>query len=178
MGALLRRVLLTVGSGLALAQAGCTYLQERGEDFLDVWRGDLLGPGLPGAWAHAGPLAHVGLGGPITPGICATEDVGVGWAYPLPPEGRRCGEGYFLLLHSADGDHRCFGILPFLTGANADRSPLHLCDLEVGANVLFFGIRAGFSPGEFLDFLLGWFGPDIARDDPAEERARRSLKGG
>ncbi|MCZ6689741.1 MAG: hypothetical protein O7H41_09070 [Planctomycetota bacterium] len=27
------------------------------------------------------------------------------------------------------------------------------------------GARVGFSPGEFVDFFLGWFGVDIAGDD-------------
>ena len=26
-------------------------------------------------------------------------------------------------------------------------------------------IRAGFNPGELLDFALGWFGPDVFNDD-------------
>ena len=44
-------------------------------------------------------------------------------------------------------------------------SRVHLFDIEVGAFALIVGARAGFSPGEFLDFLLGWFGADIAKDD-------------
>ncbi len=51
---------------------------------------------------------------------------------------------------------------------------LHAFDIEVGANVLIIGARAGFSPGEFLDFLLGWFGVDVADDDrPLERRTER-----
>lgn len=38
-------------------------------------------------------------------------------------------------------------------------------DLSLGATVLPVSVRAGFSPGQFLDFLLGWFGLDIASDD-------------
>lgn len=34
-----------------------------------------------------------------------------------------------------------------------------------GSVRVFLGVRAGFNPAEFLDFLLGWFGVDIAGDD-------------
>ncbi|MCZ6687975.1 MAG: hypothetical protein O7H41_00020 [Planctomycetota bacterium] len=42
---------------------------------------------------------------------------------------------------------------------------LHVFDVEVGVFIGVVGVRAGFSPGEFLDFILGWFGVDIAGDD-------------
>jgi len=38
-------------------------------------------------------------------------------------------------------------------------------DVEVGAVLGFVAFRAGFSLGQFVDFLLGWFGLDIAGDD-------------
>ena len=44
-------------------------------------------------------------------------------------------------------------------------SRLHLFDIEAGVFVGIIGARAGFSPGEFVDFLLGWVGVDIAGDD-------------
>ena len=45
------------------------------------------------------------------------------------------------------------------------KARVHTFDLEVGAFALILGARVGFSPGEFVDFLLGWFGVDIAGDD-------------
>jgi hypothetical protein len=42
---------------------------------------------------------------------------------------------------------------------------IHAFDIEAGISALFVGVRVGFSPGELLDFLLGWFGIDIAGDD-------------
>jgi hypothetical protein len=42
---------------------------------------------------------------------------------------------------------------------------IHAFNIEAGVFVLVVGARAGFSPGEFLDFLLGWVGIDIAGDD-------------
>lgn len=41
-------------------------------------------------------------------------------------------------------------------------------DLQVGAHVLLVSARAGVNPLEFLDFLLGFAGIDLAGDDPAE----------
>jgi ankyrin repeat protein len=38
-------------------------------------------------------------------------------------------------------------------------------DIEAGATLGVFGFRLGFSPGEFVDFALGWFGLDTAYDD-------------
>jgi hypothetical protein len=35
----------------------------------------------------------------------------------------------------------------------------------VSVHLGFVCARVGFSPGEFVDFLLGWFGIDIAGDD-------------
>jgi hypothetical protein len=37
-------------------------------------------------------------------------------------------------------------------------------DIEVGATLLL-SARVGFSPGQFVDFITGWFGLDIAGDD-------------
>ena len=38
-------------------------------------------------------------------------------------------------------------------------------DVEASVMVLFIGGRFGFSFGQFIDFLTGWFGLDIADDD-------------
>lgn len=41
-------------------------------------------------------------------------------------------------------------------------------DIEAGATLGLFlclSVHAGFSPGQFLDFVLGWFGVDIGDDD-------------
>lgn len=36
--------------------------------------------------------------------------------------------------------------------------------IEVSAGILL-GVRVGFNPGELLDFLVGWFGVDLYKDD-------------
>jgi hypothetical protein len=42
-------------------------------------------------------------------------------------------------------------------------------DLQVGATLLLIGGRLGFNPLEFVDFLLGFVGYDIAGDDPGPD---------
>ena len=42
---------------------------------------------------------------------------------------------------------------------------IHAFDIEASVYAGIVYARAGFSPGEFVDFLLGWFGVDIAGDD-------------
>jgi len=44
-------------------------------------------------------------------------------------------------------------------------------DMEVGGTALVPSLRLGFSPGQFADFVLGFFGLDIARDDAAPAHA-------
>lgn len=73
--------------------------------------------------------------------------------------------------------HSCFGLLPCcFNGPMLKRAPFHRAnlgpkgqihnwDVEVSAYAGVVGVRVGVSPGEILDFLLGWFGIDIAGDD-------------
>lgn len=61
--------------------------------------------------------------------------------------------------------HACFFVLPAIELASHDMwLRVHAFDVEAS---VFLGayVRVGFSPGEFVDFLLGWFGLDIAGDD-------------
>ena len=51
------------------------------------------------------------------------------------------------------------------------KARVHAFDLELSVFAGFLYTRAGFSPGEFLDFLLGWVGIDIAGDDVELEEA-------
>ena len=45
------------------------------------------------------------------------------------------------------------------------KARVHAFDVEASVYAGIVYARAGFSPGEFVDFLLGWFGVDIAGDD-------------
>lgn len=182
MSKVLTRVVLVL---LGCLLGGCGFLSQRGEDFLDIWRADLHSFSVPGVWVHAGPILHTGLGstrlryhGPAP---------GIGHIYNQQPSGEAaCSDVYILLYHfsSAAGlepkkdGHKCLGILPglFHTGAH-DRPVIHLFDIEVGVNLFIIGVDAGFSPGQLLDFLLGWFGIDIAEDDAPAARRKRSGTG-
>ena len=87
--------------------------------------------------------------------------------------------------------HTCFLLLPGLLsfgdgGATWETEPassttwarVHAFDVgaSVYAGVVF--VSAGFSPGELLDFVLGWFGLDIAGDDRALNRCSKGLTTG
>ena len=90
-------------------------------------------------------------------------------------------EDYLLLIHKLsygveEEGHTCFGLLPGLVSTGrADRSTIHLFDCEVGIAPMLFGAVVGFSPGQFADFWLGWFGVDIADDDSSSGRAARKF---
>ncbi|MCZ6691917.1 MAG: hypothetical protein O7H41_20205 [Planctomycetota bacterium] len=84
-------------------------------------------------------------------------------------------------LHSsmdAKREHGCYWLLPALasyrdlthnswiwTDPEGGWSRLHAFDIQAHLFLGKVGVRAGFSPGEFVDFFLGWFGVDIAGDD-------------
>jgi hypothetical protein len=59
-----------------------------------------------------------------------------------------------------------------IPGGPDDPSPLFAfataSDIQAGATLLVIGARVGFNPLEFLDFLLGFAGQDIAGDDPQD----------
>jgi len=50
------------------------------------------------------------------------------------------------------------------TQEREERPLIHAFDVSVDATLLL-SARVGFSPGEFVDLVLGFFGADIARDD-------------
>lgn len=66
----------------------------------------------------------------------------------------------FLTLESTDDGNR-FG----MALSNDAFPPIRWADLEAGATVAPVAIRVGFSPGETVDFIAGWFGFDPAGDD-------------
>jgi len=73
----------------------------------------------------------------------------------------------------SESEHSCYALFPpLLNEEGVHRNWMHDFDVEAGF-VAILGLTAGFSLGEFLDFLLGWFGVDIAGDDNASGRESR-----
>ena len=204
------RLPIAIAALCCAAGSGCaelrTYFADRGRDFGEIFRVQAgIGVGL-GASVHAGPVAHVGLGGGVMP-----YKYGVGWSYGRgyvfglggadlfdwevywpatwigDGTGRTLGEAW----HSAadrDGrrdvdarSHVCWGFVPGIVtrfpspegrllwtprGAETNLwGHVHSWDIEAAAYAGLFAVRVGVSPGELVDFVLGWFGVDIARDD-------------
>lgn len=90
---------------------------------------------------------------------------------------------------SGSDEHHCYIVLPALTEWLAPEKEwerrerrwarTHAFDVEASVMALFVGARVGISPGEILDFLLGWVGIDIAGDDrPTQDEMLRILRDG
>ena len=106
----------------------------------------------------------------ISPWVGPADDVGL----------------HFAIDRLIDERHRCYLVIPgiaswrgktWIWDARAPtRDRVHAFDVEVMVFALVVNVVAGFSPGELLDFVLGWFGVDIAGDDdplaPKEEPAQ------
>jgi hypothetical protein len=56
---------------------------------------------------------------------------------------------------------------------DSKRVDVNSFDIELAVTAGIIGARAGFSFGQLADFLLGWFGADIAEDDLATEIRNR-----
>ena len=171
---------------LALPSVGCAYMGDRGADFADCFRFEgSVGVGVQ-ANVAVGELFHLGVG--------SSRRWSAGWRYGAATTEKRV-EDHFPLsyvwtlvapdtesLHSLrigedakTSQHRCYIVLPGeLNRSLWKKDPLHYYDIEVGVMAAILGAQVGFSPGEFVDWLLGWFGADIAGDD-GDRRAKKRL---
>lgn len=148
---------LGLGGGVIPYQYGVGWTYGRGYAF-----------GLGGA-----DLYDVELFWPATLiGDGSGRSLGEGWHHVADREGRRDVDSR---------DHVCWGLAPGLftrfpspegrllwtpRGAETNRwGHVHSWDLEASAYAGLLVVRVGVSPGELLDFVLGWFGVDLARDD-------------
>jgi hypothetical protein len=161
---------------------GCSYVKNRTNDLLDVFRFDVgFGPGLY-AEARVTDFAAVGLGfrdqelasmfgrfvgnpevssvalGPFVLGGRVSLDM-----KPLLPgdtSGFRYGQdvpGTQILFIPGDAP-RCNGY------SFAERG-LRMADVGADVALGYVGLGLGVSPGEFVDLLLGFVGIDIGGDD-------------
>lgn len=171
--------------------SGCTtgsYLSDRGHDAADILN-LTLGKGV-GASIHAGPV-HAGLfGGTDNIGIrggCLRskwhQESSLGWSGLFDPlfafpGGDGISTGCEWFRAPFDGSdvaelrnklYEAEGVVPFImipkhnvpVGSN---SAYYFTQLEVSVG-LGLSIRLGLNPGEFVDFVLGWFKVDIYTDD-------------
>lgn len=164
---------------LAMA-AGCSnnsYLTKRGRDALDIVTVG-VGVGLGGK-ARVGPL-QVGLLADIPRiGLRGGEfrdaqGPGKGWFPPLSYDLQwviKGSETFNGAKHDRRKNFRAFAKVPFFHRAVPSRaSPYYFTHIEIAADLLL-GVRLGFNPGELVDFLLGWGGVDLFKDDVAVQDA-------
>lgn len=180
-------------AALALLSSGCvlTYAKNRARDLFDPIAADVAGGFGLGVHAKAS-FVHTGLGyGQMYHWGLLGNPSGVHNALLLRPEFHmdwiiRTREGtvqgwpnalyddpiYLTWARDAHQDpHACWLIhLPGFPGAEPPMRWWQLADVSVGAEVAFVGARVGASPGELLDFALGWIGLDIAGDDEKNEK--------
>lgn len=164
---------------------GCSYVKNRANDLLDPFHLDVgFSPGLY-VDARATDFAALGLG---LRGAPAGNMVGVHGRFAVSYGAANMGLGPIMLgdvifpeasalLGGESSYDRNHDILPgqvfFIPLLGSEHAPdwslehrgLHVAD--VGANVALGVVGAGvcFSPGEFVDLLLGFVGLDVAGDD-------------
>ncbi len=168
---------------LALPSVGCGYARDRVRDFGDIWRIEgSVGVGVQ-ADVTIGELAHVGVGssrrwsgglfyGDIQ-GERRVEDhlpLSLIWTVTAPDT-----ESVHSLRYgdATQSQHRCFIAVPGEFARGTHEKPLiHYWDLEVKVFAGVVGIELGFSFGQFVDFLSGWFGADLGNDDGELRKGR------
>lgn len=144
------------------------YLAARLQDLLDALPFSIgIGPGL-----YAGARFTV-----VGPGLGATGEVQRhGWAtnptrWSRAGHWREHGELGLLFTSSRSSDPSGHSIAytpigPFHTDqTKAGLEWPMVLDLEGSVHVGIVGVRAGLSPIQLADFLLGWFGVDLVGDD-------------
>jgi len=172
---------------LAIACGGllltsCSYLQNRANDALDVFLCEgALGPGLY-AELRATDFAAVGLG------LHTVATGGLHGRYVGTGERGSLGLGPFILggargdygpvlsgdpsTFDDEADEPCTQMLVMPSqgikceaGYSPSARGLRMAYLSATATVGYVGLRVGFSPGELLDLLLGFFTVNLAGDD-------------
>ena len=173
------------------------YFVARGFDLSDALKFEVLGTGI-GGYVEVTPLAHLGIDA-----IMAYGDYGgaCGNFQSRVPEASEFAAYSLIVFHARGVDTDPTGLDPnrdedfppphggfFVHGyqlgsAFSDDAgtpeyvrPLHWLDVEVDGAALL-GLRVGVSVGEVADFLLGWFGADIAGDDEVPEGVVPKLAG-
>lgn len=184
-----RRLLPGLVVCLAPFLAGCSYLERRAGDLSDVVRFELGWPAV-GAYVHATPLLGTGLdlwtAYPVygaTAGNYQSRVPGQGelgayslvlWharGYDTRPEDRDPANPDDFPAPDAGAITQIHRLhWPFEEAPSPEvLEPIHWLDLEADV-ALGVGLRLRLSPGQLADFVLGWFGLDIAGDDAVPGR--------
>jgi len=173
---LLRALLLLLACGASACSSG-SYLGERGRDFAECFTLTAsIGPEVS-VDAKLTELAHLAIGGGghfeaglLQGRIGSAPVVTMGLPFvPFIEDGVLYGRYLFVETGGAwdvDGvQDECYLVHFLPVGATHPTRPwLDRFDLEIGATVLI-GARVGFRPGQFLDFIAGCIGFDLAHDD-------------
>jgi hypothetical protein len=159
------------------------YFADRGGDLIDMAALDASFGGWLGARARLGQLAHAGAG---------YEDAArTGWRFGAWESGREERHAWLPVSWFVPSDaaipmhtgtetlpphrldeppppHDCYLLFPWLSSdvhAPGKGAELWGLDMDVAVQGPGIGLGVGFSPGEMLDFVGGWFGVDLADDD-------------
>jgi len=190
--ALTSRAINALVLAIVAASGGCAYARARASDASQIFRVDVgAGFGICADVRLLG-LLDFGTGMPLflvvpMPGASFTWNaallygdpwVGIEEEFMFPGWCRRDyspvrSANPFVTLSREHWSHACHSIVPAFLNWNEPKTPeiarldrgIHRFDLEAGATAVMVRLRLGFSPGELLDFLLGWFGLDFAEDD-------------
>jgi hypothetical protein len=165
----------------AAAAGGCSYVKNRTNDLLDVFRFDVgWGPGLY-AEARVTDFAALFLGyrdlqlagmhGRFV-GSATAMDLGLGpvvWGGStqntvplLPGDTSQFDVDYAVPRRPMVGEML---VLPVYIGTSLSPRGLRSTDLGADVTLGYVSVGVGFSPGEFIDLLLGFFGIDLGGDD-------------
>jgi len=166
---------------------GCTTCPKRTNDFKDIF--DFSIPRGFGAHVHAS-LLGLGLGYNQTmfgleDGFFYTTDLRTNcMPFIVSPQLNAPNElGLILINFHANAldnlgpafysNYKLFGIIPSGPDGKAKLSKSYYTKITASAT-FGYGVKIGFNPGEFLDFLLGWVGVDIYNDDSTTKNKSRN----
>lgn len=184
----MRRLRRTLLSAACFLLSGCAYFENRARDLLDVVHVDVAGGAGLGLHARAsvvhtgfgyGQMYRMGLlprpwGKHATVGIrpefhsdfLIHQRAGVMSGTPNAFYDDPLAFTWLSRKDETEDLHHCWFLhLPDHAPALPRGRAWELLDVSVTANAGLVGARLGASPGQWFDFLLGWFGLDIAGDD-------------
>lgn len=163
--------------GLASGCRGPGPVADRLRDLADCWTLTVSAGPEASATVHLTDALHLAAGGGVhveaglaggRPGAAGVAVIGLP-AAPLLEDGVLHGRYLFTEASGAwradDVEDECYIVHALdLPPTHPRTHAVRALDVEVGG-ALLLGARFGFSPGELVDFLLGFVGVDLARDD-------------